>query len=165
LLFEGTDTALSRNCLVTHNNRSVGRACVEGGALDSFPFVKKIREQGDSRRTGGLQEEAEDGEAVSSKFLVDKVQIGSKVLSIEGMIGTRVDVKLKCLPGKDLSWDLHDRGLASIVSNVVSLDGMGKELEGHVVKGARTRLPKKRRSIIRELNSACLSAFETLNRH
>jgi hypothetical protein len=79
-----------------------------------------------------LDHHSDDGISISSNFGVDSVQFSTKMVAIDGVLGTRVNVELECFVFTGDSWDFNLGSDTSV--GVITLDTSVCELESDVLE-------------------------------
>lgn len=97
---------------------------------DRLPSIQQLAKDVVVRIRVGFDHHPYDGVPVATDFLVDNVQLPTKVFVVDGVLGRRVDVELKGLVDSVDSRDLDGGILAYIVSGEGSLDTSAGESVG-----------------------------------
>jgi hypothetical protein len=123
------------------SSRRGNLAKIEVVIQKSLPSVQKMANIFDCFFAVRLDHHTDDGKSISSNFGVDNVHFSTKLVAIDGVLGTRVNMELNCFI---FTVDSRDFNLGSDASvGVISLDTSACKLESDVSECTISVLTKK----------------------
>ena len=109
-----------------------GLAKIEVIIQERFPSGQKIAKHRVVFFAVRLDHQSDNGVSTSSNFGVDSVQLSAKVVAINGVLGTRVNMELDCFMLTGDSWDFNHGSDTSV--GATALDTSACELENDVLE-------------------------------